>query len=690
MRKHALACALLLSAFTIVGQSSNVATPPKPPSVETAARAAFADPGNSALVDAFYQSLQPDAEGYVVVEGDVLLSRAELDEYVRERLASPRTARYRGELLVDRVNGDDNFYRDMAARKLTYRIVADSFTDEERAEVEKKLRNAGEQWTEFCADCGITFTQVTEPADAFFTVRKVRDGRYLAAAFFPSYPKSRRILNIDESFFSTQLSRTGILRHELGHVLGYRHEQIRNIPGCRAEGGLWRPLTPYDPKSVMHYFCGGGGSIKLEITDSDKKGHRALYGAATGEAQLTNPPSPAASEFEALLEAASRNPSDEAAREAFVAKLPRLSGGDFYVVEGDVILAGAEVEDYLRAQTASDSRAAVPSGELIVRQYEGKDDVQPADRHVLRYRVESASFGTPAHYKEVRDNFVRAAGEWNTACGDCNLELRHVSKYDTEAPPANAVDFTVREQNENGKFIAAAFFPHYPVSRRIVLVDPSYYTTEYDHVGVFRHEIGHIFGYAHEHIRGIKGCVQETTQWRQLTPYDDKSVMHYFCGAGGSLKLEITETDRLGHRDVYRDRAATGPALGELRIRLTGGEVSANAAYVLRLLDDNRLLKTTQYPVGPNENIDDILKAELNLPGVGSPMRSFAQKLNKTTSWKNVQIGDKLRIPDVTFKKGPITYAFDLTNDHDKQRLESIVANWGGRVPGDETGGTRP
>jgi hypothetical protein len=101
---------------------------------------------------------------------------------------------------------------------------------------------------------------------------------FVAASFFPNDPVYRRYLIIAPSFFTTSFSRPGVLRHELGHVLGYRHEHIQGISGCYSEDSNWSPLTPYDPHSVMHYFCGGAGTMNLSFTDADRRGHRELYG----------------------------------------------------------------------------------------------------------------------------------------------------------------------------------------------------------------------------------------------------------------------------------------------------------------------------------------------------------------------------------------------------------------------------
>ena len=105
-------------------------------------------------------------------------------------------------------------------------------------------------------------------------------------AFFPNDPASRRQVILMPSFFTiTKPDPVGVLRHELGHVLGFRHEHIRAeasavCPDEDIDNIL--PLTTYDPTSVMHYFCGGAGSKDLKFTNKDEEGSLAVYGPPHG------------------------------------------------------------------------------------------------------------------------------------------------------------------------------------------------------------------------------------------------------------------------------------------------------------------------------------------------------------------------------------------------------------------------
>jgi hypothetical protein len=115
-------------------------------------------------------------------------------------------------------------------------------------------------------------------------------GGYLARAFFPNTPRQYRSLIINDTAFrpssNINLTLVGILRHELGHVLSFRHEHTRPEagPGC-FENNEWTPITPYDAFSVMHYpQCNGQGDWSLSLTDDDKLGAACVYGPAPGVA----------------------------------------------------------------------------------------------------------------------------------------------------------------------------------------------------------------------------------------------------------------------------------------------------------------------------------------------------------------------------------------------------------------------
>ena len=71
---------------------------------------------------------------------------------------------------------------------------------------------------------------------------------------------------------------TNVLGHELGHVLGFRHEHTRPEAGTCFEDNNWRPLTPYDSSSIMHYPQCNGTSDDLSMTDQDRSGIKEIYG----------------------------------------------------------------------------------------------------------------------------------------------------------------------------------------------------------------------------------------------------------------------------------------------------------------------------------------------------------------------------------------------------------------------------
>jgi hypothetical protein len=258
--------------------------------VRTVLQAAIANPDDPALVEAFIKVLPeiPPGSGRYIVEGDIGLNRAEITAYLRS-FSNVRPGENKStELIVNRgPNGEFDYWADPATRHLTYAVDRASFLDAASADdVATRLHAATADWVAACPPCGITLDEKSEQeagpnfSQVTFVVRfeNVGDGP-IAQSFFPSSPPSDFVLSIFPGYFSPALSfdKTGVLRHEVGHILGYRHEHISNVPGCNTEGSEWERLTPYTPNSVMHYFCGGAGSFDLSLRETDKAGHRCLY-----------------------------------------------------------------------------------------------------------------------------------------------------------------------------------------------------------------------------------------------------------------------------------------------------------------------------------------------------------------------------------------------------------------------------
>lgn len=272
--------------------------------------AAEADPDAhlGALLAYLAASGAVDPDGFYILEGDLRMSREQVGEYFRTppSTARPERETSANELMVNVLpDGSLDHWSAVEDRHLTYAVRHDGFSRDEHLFVVRVLGQAARDWESVC-NCGVRFEHLTEhdsqPSHdrVDFIVRRVKHGKFIAAAFFPSYPQTRRFLDIDDTFFDAVLGYdpTGVLRHELGHVLGYRHEHITGIRGCRREGGQWHAITTYDPTSVMHYPCGGQGSRTFDLSEKDREGHRALYGEVeTGTASFSSPSSDGTAAF---------------------------------------------------------------------------------------------------------------------------------------------------------------------------------------------------------------------------------------------------------------------------------------------------------------------------------------------------------------------------------------------------------
>ncbi|MBK9264890.1 MAG: hypothetical protein IPM54_34555 [Polyangiaceae bacterium] len=182
-------------------------------------------------------------------------------------------------------DGRWNFW-DWKAAISPYVIDRDSFTTRglDANRVVRELQEAASDWVAVCRDCRLRIEPhprdgekgLVPGDDLTFVVKYDPATKYVALSFFPGELASHRYLYIMPAWFRAEGHSTGILRHELGHILGYRHEYVGEVNACSYENNQWRRLTDYDPQSVMQFFC-GKGSPTMTLSPKDKEGHRALY-----------------------------------------------------------------------------------------------------------------------------------------------------------------------------------------------------------------------------------------------------------------------------------------------------------------------------------------------------------------------------------------------------------------------------
>lgn len=206
--------------------------------------------------------------------------------------ASSGLSRVSSPLTVDQANGVDvlleQSYSDSVGGRydLTYCIQRNAFSTSELSALEPALTIATDSWSDlvnvfFRHDASQDASCGSGNANVFFNVRNVSGSGNFASSFFPHNPRSARELLIDDQAFTTTAGGRdlqGILRHEIGHTMGFRHEHIW-ITCTDEDIGDARHATSYDEDSVMHYpQCRTDNTIGYRQTNLDYQGAIELYG----------------------------------------------------------------------------------------------------------------------------------------------------------------------------------------------------------------------------------------------------------------------------------------------------------------------------------------------------------------------------------------------------------------------------
>ncbi|KAF4419190.1 matrix metallo ase-11 [Fusarium acutatum] len=153
--------------------------------------------------------------------------------------------------------------------KLQYFVRLDTFPNDEKANIAaKEFQAAADSWVKL--KIGLNFSQTTDRESAnFYLIYQANtefDEGVLAQAFFP-HEIDQDVIVFSDAFEGGNTSiLKEIFQHEIGHILGLRHEFaiVGDNMGNKPEGFGAKQFLAKNPKSVMSY------NIPPKMQDTDR------------------------------------------------------------------------------------------------------------------------------------------------------------------------------------------------------------------------------------------------------------------------------------------------------------------------------------------------------------------------------------------------------------------------------------
>lgn len=267
----------------------------------------------------YRRAARPSPRGGLIAEGDLYFaSEDDLREYFDERMLEDVD---KAHAFLQDSTGYVPKFEWPAQRNIRY-CVSNAFSS--KATWVARIADAARSWERIAnvrfvylsafdgsctaAQSGVDFAVIrADDGDGYYACNKMLWDEIDVAVQCPT-AQAKGVLEIDTNLDltfngqATSLTATGILRHELGHILGLRHEhpwrgfmtppcpEMPAIPALDLDG-LQLTEVAYDPYSVMHYrffVCAGEMDADYYFTKTDVFSIHRLYDMPTSWVDTIN------------------------------------------------------------------------------------------------------------------------------------------------------------------------------------------------------------------------------------------------------------------------------------------------------------------------------------------------------------------------------------------------------------------